>query len=104
MAVREYNNKTQERGYQVLLLLAGHELEGVTPGDLAKAVKTLPSNITNDLRVLQKAGLAEPLPHDPNKWRLGPRLVQIANAHKAHMEEFSRRFAEVSQRYSRLPG
>lgn len=100
---REYSNKPQERGYKVLLLLAGNEFGGLAPSEIAKAIGATPANITSDLRVLQKAGLAEPLPHDTRKWRLGPKIVQIANAFKDHLSEVQRRAEEIEQRYTRSP-
>lgn len=100
---REYKSGAQERGYRVLILLAGNEFNGVAPGELAKALDTNPSNITRDLSVLHGAGLAEPLPHDPKRWRLGPKVIQIANAFTAHMGEVTRRAAEIEQRYTRNP-
>lgn len=103
MSEAKYNNQGQERGYKVLLLLAGHEFSGVSPSELSKALDTLPANITRDLHILQKAGLAEPLPYDTRKWRLGPKIVQIANAFKAHLSEVQRRADEIEQRYTRAP-
>lgn len=103
MSDKQYSSGSQERGYRVMLLLAGHEFDGLAPGQIADALKTNPSNITRDLRVLQNVGLAEPLPHDPKRWRLAPKLVQIANSYNAHMSEIERRAAEMRQRYSRTP-
>lgn len=100
-AERIYKNEAQSRGYKVLLLLAGNEFNGVAPGELAKAINTSAGNVTRDLRILQEAGLAEPLPHDPKRWRLGPKIVQIANSFKSHIAEVQRRAAEVEQRYTR---
>ncbi|HSH71565.1 MAG TPA: hypothetical protein VK974_00785 [Methylophilaceae bacterium] len=98
-----YTSGSQERGYHVLLLLAGNEFTGVLPGEIAKALNTSPSNITRDLRVLQNVGLAEPLPHDEKRWRLGPKLVQISNAFTNHLSEVNRRMGEIQQRYTRIP-
>ncbi len=103
MAEKQYTSGSQERGYKVMLLLAGHEIDGIAPGQIAEALKTNPSNITRDLRVLQNVGLAEPLPHNPKLWRLAPKLVQIANAYASHIAEMQRRSDEVKQRYTRNP-
>ena len=103
MAEPKYTNEAQTRGYKVLMLLAGNEFNGVAPGELAKSLATNPGNITRDLRVLQEIGLAEPLPHDSSRWRLGPRLVQIANAFKQHLTDVQHRADEVAQRYTRNP-
>lgn len=98
----EYSNAAQERGYAVLLALAGHEVNGVAPGEIAKALQEEASNITRDLRVLQKVGLAEQIPETRN-WRLGPKLVQIATAFSLNLDRARRRVDETAQRYTRDP-
>lgn len=103
MSEKKYNSSSQERGYRVLLLLAGHEFDGLAPGQLAEALKTNPSNITRDLRVLQEVGLAEPLPTDQRRWRLGPKLIQVATQFQQSLMEIKRRADEVQQRYTRAP-
>lgn len=103
MSEREYSNAAQERGYKVLLALAGYECTGVAPSEIAKAVGTSASNVTRDLRVLQKVGLAQPMPDSPNLWRLGPKLVQIATAFSLNYQRAQSRLDEVRQRYTRDP-
>jgi DNA-binding IclR family transcriptional regulator len=100
--MREYSNAAQERGYAVLLALAGHEFQGVAPGEIAKALGVSASNVTRDLRVLQKMGLAEPLA-DTGLWRLGPKIVQISHAFTMNFDRARRRLEEVHQRYTREP-
>lgn len=99
---REYRNEAQERGYKVLLTLAGNEFLGLAPGELAKALQVSPSLITKDLRVLQSSGLAEPI-LDTGRWRLGPKLVQVALAFTDHLERSQRKLDEINQRYTRQP-
>ncbi|ARO88152.1 hypothetical protein EBAPG3_010400 [Nitrosospira lacus] len=101
MADRQYKNDAQTRGYKVMMLLAGNEFSGVAPGELAKALRTSPGNITRDLSVLQQLGLAEQLPHDTTRWRLGPKLIQIGLSFSRHLDEVRRRAGEIEQRYSR---
>lgn len=98
----EISCSSQERGYRVLLMLAGHEVNGLAPGDIAKALGTSAANTHRDLRVLQKCGLAEPLP-DGTRWRLGPRLVQVAIAYQTQIAAARQRLDETEQRYSRIP-
>lgn len=100
MSERAYHNAAQERGYAVLLVLAGNEFIGLTPTDIAKAIGTSASNITRDLSVLQKVGLAEQLV-ETGRWRLGPKLVQIATSFQLHLDKSRRRLDEVTQRYTR---
>lgn len=99
---REYHNAAQERGYKVLLTLAGNEFQGLAPHEIAKAVGTSLSNTTRDLRVLQRAGLAEPI-QETGRWRLGPKLIQIAVAFSLHVDSARRRLDEITQRYTRTP-
>ncbi len=98
----EYNNKAQRRALDLLTILAGNEIHGLAPGDLAKAAEATPSTITRDLRVLADAGFVEQI-EDTKRWRLAPRLVQIAIAHMNGMERARQKFDEVAQRYSRDP-
>lgn len=97
-----YRNDAQQRLLKVILLLAGNEFSGLAPSDLAKALDTNPSNITRDLANLKEAGLAEQLA-DTGRWRLGPKLVQIALAFSEHMARSTARVNEIQQRYTRQP-
>lgn len=102
MSDEKYRSSTQQRVLQVLLALAGNEFGGVTPGELARATRSTASNMTRDLANLSLAGLAEEIP-DTGRWRLGPKMVQLALAHLRHMDDIERRHNEVRQRYSRDP-
>lgn len=102
MSERAYTNDSQSRGYQVILALAGNEFTGLLPSEIAKKVDASPSAITRDLRVLQDSGLAEQI-QETGRWRLGPRLVQIAVAFQMHLDTARRRLDEINQRYTRTP-
>ena len=97
-----YNNDSQMRGYKVLMALAGNEFTGLLPSEIAKRVDTAPSAITRDLSVLQQAGMAEQI-QETGRWRLGPKVVQIALAFSAHLERSQIRINENNQRYTRQP-
>lgn len=102
MSEREYSNGAQERGYRVMLALRGNEFMGVAPGEIAKALGISPSNVTRDLAVLAKVGLAEQI-QETGRWRLGPGIVQIALAFSTHLNRTKSRVAEIEQRYTREP-
>lgn len=102
MSTTNYINAAQQRLLRVIVLLAGNEFGGLAPSDLAKALDTNPSNITRDLANLKEAGLAEQL-SDTGRWRLGPKVVQIAVAFSEHIARTSDRMAEIKQRYTRQP-
>ena len=97
-----YRNEAQQRLHKTTVLLAGNEFSGLAPCELAKALGTNPSNVTRDLANLKEAGLAETLP-DTGRWRLGPKLVQIALAFSDHISRSSARMNELQQRYTRQP-
>ncbi|MFO1404673.1 MAG: IclR family transcriptional regulator [Azonexus sp.] len=94
-----YLNEAQQRVLKLVVLMAGHEFDGVAPSALAKALDTNPSNITRDLANLAKAGFAERI-GDSDRWRLGPKVVQIAVSALAGMESISSRVSEYKQRYT----
>jgi DNA-binding IclR family transcriptional regulator len=98
----EYSNASQERGYRVLLTLAGHEVTGLSLSEIAKAVGASAATVLRDLRVLTKVGLAEQLTAT-GRWRLGPKLVQIAIAYHTNIDAARRRLDETVQRYTRIP-
>ncbi|GAB6040149.1 hypothetical protein JCM17961_08230 [Endothiovibrio diazotrophicus] len=93
----------QRRAVRILLLLAGREFDGVRNAELARALETSAPNITRDLKTLIDEGLVERLPTDPEKVRLGPRMVQVALAYQRHLDAVRRRVEELEQRYTRTP-
>lgn len=107
-AATNYACDAQQRGYFVMLALAGHEFDGLSMTAIAaawaqRAGKTTASqknSIFRDLHNLKLAGLAEQLP-DSDLWRLGPKLVQVAHSHQLHVTRITSRFNEMQQRYSR---
>jgi DNA-binding IclR family transcriptional regulator len=95
-----YINGAQQRLMKVLRALAGNELMGLAPSELAREVKGSASQITRDLANLKHMGWAEQLP-DTARWRLGPELIQISLRHSLGMNRARARLEEVEIRYSR---
>ena len=103
-----YRCEAQQRGYAVLMALAGHEVDGVSLMEITHALAqragkspgSQKNNVFRDLHNLKEAGLAEQLP-DSDLWRLAPRMVQIATAHQRYLERAAARLEEVRQRYGR---
>jgi DNA-binding IclR family transcriptional regulator len=98
-APTRYINAAQQRVLQMLMRLAGHEIEGIAPTELALALRTSASNVTRDLANLREAGMAEPL--ESGRWRLTPRVVQISLAASASFSKAQDRLDEARQRFSR---
>lgn len=96
-------NAPLRRGLKLALILAGHEMFGLRTSEIAKAANLPNSMVTRDLQALVEEGFVERLPSDENRWRLGPKLVQIAQAHVAGLARIERDLKEVAQRYSRTP-
>lgn len=94
-----YTNSAQQRILQLLLRLAGHEIEGIAPSELAAALHTGPSNVTRDLANLRTAGLAEEIA--PNRWRLSPRVAQISLAVQRALARAQDKVDETRQRFTR---
>lgn len=97
-----YDNASQARVLRLITILAGHELHGVTPTDLAKALDVSGGTITRDMHNLHTAGLAEQI-QETGRWRLGPKVVQIAIAHMTAMDRATNQLNEIKNRYSREP-
>ncbi len=96
---RTYINAAQQRILQMLMRLAGHEVEGISPSELSAALRTSASNVTRDLANLKEAGMAEPL--GDNRWRLTPRVVQVSLAAATAFARSQDRLDEIRNRYSR---
>jgi len=97
-----YLHEGQQRILKVILALAGRELSGLAPGEIAKGLDITPSCVTRDLANLQAAGFAEPIA-ETGRWRLGPKLVQIAVSFAQELNNRRSQLDEILQRYTRTP-
>ena len=100
MAADQYTHEGQQRILRLVTLLAGHEITGVAPADIARQQGCNASAVTRDLANLQQAGWAEQVP-ETGRWRLSPQIVQISVAHAAAMQRAQSRLDETRNRYSR---
>jgi DNA-binding IclR family transcriptional regulator len=100
MSDNRYINAAQQRVLLMLTMLAGHEVHGLLPSELAKALRTSNSNITRDLANLKEAGLAEQR-EETGGWALTPRMAHIAVTVLAAMNKAKTHLAEMEARYSR---
>ena len=99
-AATSYTHEGQQRVLALVLLLAGHEITGLAPAEIAKAQGCNASAVTRDLANLQEAGFAEVVP-ETGRWRLAPQIVQISIRHAAALTRAQARLDEISNRYSR---
>lgn len=91
--------RTTESGGRLLRVLSamkGHTLNGLTNGDIAKAVGSTPSTTNRDLNTLIEEGFAIKL--DSGRYALSVKLLQIAQAHANEISRAQGRIDELSQR------
>lgn len=95
----DYINNAQQRVLKALTMLAGHEVDGLAPGELAKALRTSASNVTRDMANLREAGLAEV--RENQRWALTPRMAHMALAVLRHLDTAKCAVDEAQKRYTR---
>lgn len=93
-----YRCTSQQRILKVLLCLFGHEIEGLTPGQVAKLADTTAANATRDLWNLEEAGLVERLPNG-DKVRISPQLGRKALAVLHTFDRAQRNLTDLANRY-----
>lgn len=96
-----YISEHQQRILSLIRTLAGHELQGLAPGEIAKLQACAPSQVTRDLANLKHIGWAEEVP-GVGRWRLGPQIVQIALRFSTGLERAQTRVDEISSRFGRI--
>lgn len=83
----------------IIPLLAGNELTGLTPSQVAEGTGLSVVQVGNYLATLQQADFAEPI-GDTGRWRLSARFMRIAMAHLRHVDAQQRALDEIKQRFS----
>lgn len=85
---------------ELFRLLAGHEILGLAPGEIAKGLDVQAAWVSNTLPALAaETGFVELVP-GTNRWRLGVPFVRIATTVAAALNDARRRLDDVSARYS----
>lgn len=97
-ADEKYRNGSQQRILDLVLVLAGHEVEGLAPTQIAAQQGCSASQVTRDLANLRIRGWAEQIP-TTGRWRLAPGIVQISVQHSTALHRAKTRLDEVQQRY-----
>lgn len=95
-----YTHEGQQRILKLVLLLAGHEITGLAPSEIARQQGCSASLVTRDIDNLVTAGFAE-LVAETQRWRLAPQVVQIALRHMQALDRAEQRLAETRNRFSR---
>ena len=97
---KKYISSCQQRILKVQLVMFGHEIDGLPPGQIAKLAGITPQDATRDLANLVEAGFAEQLAHN-GQYRLTPLLGQRALAILHAIDAAARRVEDTRNRYTR---
>lgn len=80
-------------------LLAGHEVLGLAPGEIAKGLGVPASWVSQNLPALATTGYVEQVA-GTNRWRLGVQFVRIALTVSTNLNKAKQQLDDVSARYS----
>ncbi|MDO5623808.1 MAG: transcriptional regulator [Pseudomonadota bacterium] len=80
-------------------LLAGHEVLGLAPGEIASALSVQPSWVSRTLPALAGTGFVEQVP-GTGRWRLGVAFVRIATTVSTNLNAARAQLDEIAQRYA----
>ena len=80
-------------------LLAGHELLGLAPAEIAKGLDVGAPWVSVNLPALATTGFVERV-DGTNRWRLGPALVRIAFTVSTNLNAARRQLDELNNRYA----
>lgn len=83
---------------QLFRLLAGHEVVGLAPGQIAKALQVSPTWCSRTLPALAELGFVERV-GDTGRWRLGVAFVRIATTVATNLAAARQQLDELQQRY-----
>ena len=84
---------------ELFRLLAGHELLGLAPAEIAKGLGVGASWVSVNLPALANTGFVERV-DGTNRWRLGVQFVRIAFTVSTNLNAAKRQLDEISQRYA----
>lgn len=103
MSESKEQRQSARRVLRIQLLLAGHTTQGLRLSEVARALEVSASTALRDLEVMREEGWVERIVGAEERWRLGPRPVQVALAFTRDIDEQRRRVDDIAQRYTRTP-
>lgn len=96
MTTRTKTSNTGQRVLDVLKILRGHSLDGLSNKDIAAALGCPASAVTRATTDLIEAGLAVKL--ENGRFAHSVQMLQIAVAHSREIEKANSRISELNQR------
>jgi DNA-binding IclR family transcriptional regulator len=92
-------NEAIRKTCDLFRLLAGHEVLGLSPSEIAKGIDVAPSWVSINLPALATTGFVERL-DGVNRWRLSVSFVRISVTVATNMANAKRLLEETSARYA----
>ena len=87
------------KALELLRLLAGHEVLGLAPAEIAKALDVSPSWVSINLPAIEAETHFVERVAGTNRWRLGVPLVRIAFTVQRNLAQERERLEGVARRY-----
>ena len=87
------------KALELLRLLAGHEVLGLAPAEIAKALGVSPSWVSINLPAIEAETHFVERVAGTNRWRLGVPLVRIAFTVQRNLAQERERLEGVARRY-----
>jgi DNA-binding IclR family transcriptional regulator len=102
-ADRDASKAAVAHAFALIYALAGNTFDGLRNAQIAEAVGESQPTTFRRLQALEATGIVERIPGRDERWRLSPRLVQIAIAHQQELARLNQRVDDFTNRYSRSP-
>jgi DNA-binding IclR family transcriptional regulator len=98
----QYISDQVQRTLRIIRAMAGYEVTGISPSEIAKRAKTTASNVTRILANLEAQQFVQRLPSDNKRYRLGIALVQISNTVTLSINQAKSQLDQDQANYTRI--
>jgi len=98
----QYISDQVQRALRVMRVMAGNEVHGISPKEIAQRANISATNVTRVLANLEAQQFAERLPSDTKRYRLAAALAQIANTVTLNIAQAKLQLDQDQHNYSRL--
>ncbi|WDE07267.1 MarR family transcriptional regulator [Thalassomonas viridans] len=99
---RSYISAQIQRTLNIIKVMAGKEVEGISPSEITLYTNISASNVTRTLANLAEQKFVERLPSNEKRWRLSAGLVQISNTVALNLNKAQQQLQQDQHNYSRL--
>jgi len=97
-----YISDQTQRTLRVIRVMAGNEVHGISPSEIAKHAKVSGSSVTRILDNLEAQQFVEPLPSNNKRYRLSAFFVQLSNTVSLNLTQAQQQLQQDQHNYSRV--